>query len=344
MEQRFPYLYAWDFKKNSAYFVHIDREDLHKSSFLDQRISAKDNTLVTHDIQAALGVSTEKPGEVPVFIFHTAFCCSTLLARSLDMPGKTLVFREPLTLLQLADLKRGFSKAPFEYHRLLMRTMQFLTDLSVCEEKIIIKPTNLANNLITDLIAVYPTTRILLLHDDLEPFIISVLKRPDESVTGMNLFLKRFLADNPADLHFLDAQISGKLHLQAALAWALQKSELNKAMGEQSSQIRTIHTSDFLTRPETILSEASKWLNLDLDKNSFNGITDTPLWGLNAKHPEKRYDVEQRAKEQREFQSRFAPMIEEARTWLTHTAGLMPNPFPIDLRLSPVQDIVNKTP
>lgn len=335
MQKKFLYLYAWDFKKNSAYFVHVDREDLYKSSFLDQRIHAKDNTLVTKDIQTVLGNSIETHSKTPVFIFHTAFCCSTLLARSLDFPGKTLVLREPLTLLQLADLKRGFTRTPHEYNSTLARTMQLLTNSPLHEGKVIIKPTNLANNLIPDLIALYPNTRILLLHDNLEPFLTSVLKRPNESITGIQLFLKRFLADNPVTPQALDSQIKGKLHFEAALAWALQKNALNKIIAKQSGRIRTIHTSDFLMHPETVLPAITQWLKLDLDEIDFSSITSSPLWSVNAKHPDKRYSANQRAREQIDLQNRFSQAINEALSWLMDTVCLMPEPFPTNLSLLP---------
>lgn len=336
MQGKTSYLYAWDFNNNLAHFIELDREDLYNSSFLDQRISAKDNSLTTASIDTVMTQSIhDATHTTPVFIFHTAFCCSTLLARSLDIPGKTLVFREPLTLLQMADLKRGLSKTSRDYQPLLAMTLKKLTNSFIHEKQIIIKPTNLANNLIADLINIYPTTRILLLYDDFESFLASVLKRPQESATGIDLFLKRLLADTSRSPQKISNSETGeKLHLKAALAWALQKLELNDAVTKYADWIRIIYTPDFLASPEPVLLETARWFNLNLAPGAFHNIANSPLWGVNAKHPAQRYDASLRAKEKAQLINHFKPMIEEAKSWLADSDSLMPDSFPNKLMLT----------
>jgi hypothetical protein len=38
------------------------------------------------------------------FVFHTAFCCSTLLARALDVPGSSMGLKEPSVLVDFASV------------------------------------------------------------------------------------------------------------------------------------------------------------------------------------------------------------------------------------------------
>lgn len=328
LQNKTSYLYAWNFRDKAAWLVDMDREDFYQSSFLDQRIIVKNHDVRSQPIDRYLNRVNEQRIGNPAFIFHTAFCCSTLLARSLDFPGQTMVFREPLTLLQLADLKRGLSQSDQAYDLLLEKTLQSLLNSSFSERRVVIKPTNLANNLLPDLIAIAPSAKFLLLHDELEPFMISVLKRPEESATGIQHFLNRFLLDNPMEDRSLLTQTRGKLHYQAALAWALQKRYLNNVLESNAASIRTIQTPRLLEEPTNALASISEWLALDLDSQPFSDIVTTPVWNRNAKHPGKRYDPEQRAREQASLRLRFASAVDDATQWLNNGIRIMPEAFP----------------
>lgn len=330
---RVPYLYAWNFRENAAWFIEMDREDFHNSIFLDQRIAAKQREVTPRPIDTVLGENVEEREVRKAFIFHTAFCCSTLLARSLDRPGQTMVYREPMTLLQLADLKRGLSGSGHDWNPLLKTTLHHQFYGTAFEDRVLIKPTNLANNLLPDLIRLYPDARFLLLHDELEPFLVSVLKRPAESMTGIQQFLNRFLLDTPPGNQSVVTQARGKLHYQAALAWALQKRYLTAVLHEHPESIRTLCTPKLLEQPAGILTATSAWLGLDFGGGHFADIASSPLWNRNAKHPGKHYDARQRAREQHDLRKRLADPIAEATEWLAHDTGLFPATFRQDLEL-----------
>ncbi len=333
IRHRVPYLYAWNLRDNAAWFLEMDREDFHRSSFLDQRIAARNRDIATRPIDALLSENVEERRVRKAFVFHTAFCCSTLLARSLDWPGQTMVYREPMTLLQLADLKRGLSGSAHGFDRLLETTLNHQFNRVSSEDRVLIKPTNLANNLLPDLIRLYPEARFLVLHDDLEPFLVSVLKRPDESVGGIQQFLNRFLLDAPPVDQAVVAQTRGKLHYQAALAWALQKRYLLGVLQNHPEPMRTLRTPDLLGQPARALTAISAWLRLDIEGGQFEDISSSPLWNRNAKHPGKRYDARQRAREQADIKDRLAAPIAEAVHWLARDTGLMPEAFRQDLEL-----------
>jgi hypothetical protein len=89
----------------------------------------------------AAGVAWPKT-PLPV-ILHVSFCGSTLLARMLDVPGRTIVYREPAFQIALAD--RHAAGEPVEA-LLLPSTAAFTRP--VAGATAIVKPTNWANALL----------------------------------------------------------------------------------------------------------------------------------------------------------------------------------------------------
>lgn len=327
------YLYAWDFKADEARFLPLDRDALARSSFLDQRIAADLSTVRPAGISEVLAHPVGRPDRPPAFIFHTAFCCSTLLARSLDLPGQTLVLREPATLLQLADLKRGLAATERRLPALLAPTLNLLVRPFAPRERVLIKPTNLVNNLIPELLAACPGARVLILYDGLEAFLISVLKRPRESERGIAHFLDRLLRDPAARLFPGEVTGVSGLPRQAALAWALQRHALASWLDTRPGNVRILDTPRLLGEPLAALQAAAGWLDLGISGKSLQDVSAGPIWKQHAKHSGHGYTPTRRGEEQALARRVLAEPLRQATDWAAHVPGLIPQPLPPDLQL-----------
>lgn len=330
------FLYAWNLGGERARFLTVERRTLEASGFLDQRISADRSRLC--DVGAAELLGEEIVGAIrdPGFIFHTAFCGSTLLARSLDLPGRSLVLREPSALLQLADLRRGLSTSGLTADTLLPTTLDLLARPFIAGERVILKPTNLANNLVSEIVKLRAGAKVLLLYDDLEPFLLSVLKRPRESKIGIRQFLIRFTADMPKGGEALVDTASLSLPEQAALAWTLQMRSLASSLATGMEQrVRILRASELFGAPETTLAAAARWLGVNLAETEAAAIVAGPRWNRHAKDPRLAYNPDRRNEEQRLARRLLARPVREglafARTRL-RTDGV---DFPPTLRLLP---------
>ena len=87
-------------------FGRVSRDDLAHEAFLDQRMSGSVRAVQEHPVREIVAQAGEFPAELPVFVFHSAFCCSTLLARAFDAPGRCLSLKEPDVLMGLANALR----------------------------------------------------------------------------------------------------------------------------------------------------------------------------------------------------------------------------------------------
>src|SRR5215472_11999559 len=157
-------------------FVRVDRDDLVREPFLDERWQREQLPHRWHRVE-------EVTRQLPVrlarprlnFIWHTAFCCSTAISRALDLPGRNLSLREPEVLTTLATARRsgspGFDDAAQAVFSPLARP--FFAGAAVT-----LKPTNSANNLAQEA-ARLTSGKMLFLYSDLPSFILAIAKRSE---------------------------------------------------------------------------------------------------------------------------------------------------------------------
>lgn len=123
------------------HFARVEVDRLRRLSFLDGRdlVGEPGPTVAVSALARALG---DKPLPLPM-IFHVSFCRSTLLSRMLDIPGHSIVYREPAIQIELADRHvQGIAvdKALAVATALLGRPID--------GARAVVKPTNWANVLI----------------------------------------------------------------------------------------------------------------------------------------------------------------------------------------------------
>lgn len=178
--------------------AQVPVEDLRAAPFLDHRLATDgvQQSTAIDAIEQALAPTSA----APVFIVHSAFCGSTLLAGLLDETGACLALKEPHVLAQLANAKRAaggtalatLDAAPFT--RALDAALALMRGHDTPHT--LIKPTNFANNLIPELLA--RDARILFLHSGLESFLQSLVRRGAEASVFIRQLWRVMLADGLA--------------------------------------------------------------------------------------------------------------------------------------------------
>ena len=148
-------LHRIDVSAGKLLFLRVDHDRLASASFIDGRTQITDGAARTMSIAEALAAADELPPPPPRrFIFHVAFCGSTLLSRILTRPGRSLVLREPNVLVDLANWTAALAKAGRRDERLAPLVRLAAANLSAPwapDEKVTIKPSNWATNLLPDL-------------------------------------------------------------------------------------------------------------------------------------------------------------------------------------------------
>jgi hypothetical protein len=94
----------YDESQDLVHFVRLTREEHRAVTFItDQYISADAPRLVLRRSDVAAAAAPPAPLHL---IFHSAYCCSTLLARAVDIEGVSMGLKEPLILNDLTGWRR----------------------------------------------------------------------------------------------------------------------------------------------------------------------------------------------------------------------------------------------
>jgi hypothetical protein len=163
-------------------FCHMSRKSYQSSPFLDHRLVRLDAETAYLPMPDIGTLAVPAPRLPAHFIFHSAFCCSTLLSRHLEAASECLVLREPDCLYQVATLLRFRGRPPVhqlpedEWNGVYRLITRLLARSDRPELPVLIKPSDGCNNLMTRLLASLSDSSAVFLYSSLERFLVAVLK------------------------------------------------------------------------------------------------------------------------------------------------------------------------
>jgi hypothetical protein len=166
-----------------AQFMRMQPEELSQLAFLDASELHKPIELelpLAEFIRQACNVHAQHAFGM---IYHSAFCCSTYLARCLEVVGIGQSLKEPYALTQLAfyqadDTYQQFAKAS-EWDDVLRGSLDFLTHPRVENAFSLIKSHNFCIALAPDIARLFAgRVRSVFIYSDLHSFLVSTLKSP----------------------------------------------------------------------------------------------------------------------------------------------------------------------
>lgn len=308
-----------DTERKSLSFVRTNRSDVSSAPFLDERFTQgrREVRLVPiTDAQSALAHS--RSNDEAAFIFHTAFCCSTLLASVLDRPGRVLSLKEPGVLMSLANVRRtdpDLGHSDSQYQRLTNTVFALLARRFSVGESILIKPTNAANILLEPVLL--SGARFLLLYSDLPGFLVSVIKKGEAGRYFMRHLFNIFRLDRPDIDAWPERQRLLLTDLQvAALVWNIQM-ELFEAVLQAAGdkQVRTLNGDDFLENTVKALTGTQEFLGLGYDRDEIAQIADNPQFRRHSKFSTQVYDLNMRKAERATVEEQYSEEIATTIDW-----------------------------
>ena len=280
--------------------------ELRSAAFIDGRSDIWDGPPVVVSFDAVPAASSEP---VP-YIFHMSFCGSTLLARLLDCPGKTMALKEPNCLVDLADWKTALGQhASEDFEPVLRFATAMLSRAWTANEKILIKPSSWANNLIGDLDA----SRAVFVTIGRDRFVEAVLRGGTPRLAfaaRLAAHLSPFVAQGPQQVQAAIDSTPDPVGRTARLA--LVAHDLQQRLSERAAGTR-IDFAEIEGDPFGAASRAAAALDLGLDAADIQ--SNCERWaGANAK-ADASFSADQRRAENEQVRAAYGSLIEEALRW-----------------------------
>jgi hypothetical protein len=291
----------------------LDLATLGEMSFLGRRNLSGWETAARVDLEN-YAQGSPALDSAPAFIFHTAFCCSTLLARALHSPPAVVALKEPNTLLRLADQVRSL---PADV--LARRTAAVVRVLGQPWHpggRVLIKPTNVVAPLMPALLAATPGTPAILLYSTLREFLISCFKKLPAAEERMQVMAGQVLPGTGliARLGLTQLQELGFVE-NCVLTWYTQIERYAQVLaGPEGARLRTLDMASLLAQPEVAVLACARWLKLDLNEATVRDRVAVEF-ARHAKSPEANYSPDQRDAEKQLLLGHFGDVIEQALGW-----------------------------
>lgn len=152
-------------------FVRVPREGHRAVTFLtDEYLSGVDDFVAVPRVAIDPGAIAKAPLQ---FVFHSAYCCSTLVARMFDAPGLSMGLKEPQLLNDMIGWRRRGAE-PKRLASTLDASLALISRPFAAGEMVVAKPSNIVNSLSPAILALRPEARAIQLYAPIEEFLASV--------------------------------------------------------------------------------------------------------------------------------------------------------------------------
>ena len=272
-----------DLARGECGFLGLDPGAYRGSAFLDHRLRSGRRESFRAPLDAMARVTDGSATQPINYIFHTSFCCSTLVSRCLDMEGACTGLREPGVLMQMANEKRFAAAAPDRnqgWQQALGTVLSLLAKCRAEGEAVLIKPTNAANNLAEDALGMPRTGGVLLLHSNLKYFLVSILKKGEPGRAFVRQLFAIMRADSESTRALDPEALSRLTDLQvAAFTWYAQMDNYLRLLQQfPDKRIATLDCDVFLAEPLETLVKLCAFFGIEADKERLAGVVAGPAF------------------------------------------------------------------
>ena len=275
------FAYRYDPQHDAIQFIQADRAAQRAAAFL------RDEYLPTAAAMIPLGReevlrAAPPPGKVH-YIFHSAYCCSTLLARAFDAPGHAMGLKGPPILNDLVGWNlRGADRARLAM--VLDQSLSLLARPFGAGEATIIKPSNIVNGLIAAMLGLKPQSRALLLYAPLSVYLPSIAKKGLWGRLWVRTLLLNLIKEGRIDLGFAPEQYIELSDLQvAAIGWIAQQAQFRDIVARHPGRVATLNSEVLLASPQEALTALDALFGTGLGPGEIDRIVAGPAFTENSK-------------------------------------------------------------
>jgi hypothetical protein len=309
--------HRYDAEGDAVHFVRADRALRRSVPFLtDEHLPPSAEPMPVPRNQALAAAPEPAPLH---FIFHSAFCCSTLLANAYDEGGIASSLKEPVILNDLVGWRhRG--AAPARVAEVLDGSLRLLARPFVAGEAVVVKPSNVVNALIPAILKMRPRAGAVLVYAPLRVFLGSIAGKGLWGRLWVRDLLMKQLKDGMIELGFQPEDHLLQTDLQvAAVGWLAQQQMFARIAGQYPDRVRTLESETLLARPQEALAALDELFGLARENEDRDQII-ARVFRRHAKFGGD-FDRESRAADQRSAAELHGEEIEKVLAWAEAVAA-----------------------
>ena len=320
--------HRYDSTRDAVHFIKASKEDHRSAVFLTDEYlkGASDPKPVDRKFAASTG------NQVPLhFIFHSAYCCSTLLTRAFDIPGISMGLKEPVILNDMeGSLARGAVQTSWE--TVSKDLLSLLARPLEAHETIIAKPSSLINNIAPQIMAMRPDSRALFLYAPLEDYLGSIARKGMWGRLWVRDLMIKQLRHNLIHLGLQGDDYLGLTDLQtAAVGWLVQHAIFAHLYEQYGAErLLFLDSVSFMKHPKTALDKLSNHFGLKVSTERLTEIVTGPVFNTHSKTDED-FDMSSREADRNEGEQLHSDEIEKVYIWAQAVAdnARIPLNFPV---------------
>ena len=306
-----------DLQRQTLSFARLSREAYLESLFLGTefvRGHGDDLYEVRLDdvfLAAAAAQSVTKPIH---YVLHTAFCCSTLLARYFELLPDCFVMKEPQLL---AELGMPNTRCASQWPDLFCLTIRLLSRTYHAQQHPVIKANVPTNVLGRELLKQDSKATIIFLINPLRDFLLAALKsrRRRGQIRYWNHYTAMQVSHRIPELATVDPD---DLSDAEAIAywWLVNRFICNDLWeSEYCSRVLVVDGTELAEAPGNTLPGIMAHCGISLNEKQLKGLVNHSSVHKHAKDVSMFYDAESRRHEMMELEDRFAKEADRAMLW-----------------------------
>lgn len=319
--------HRYDAAQDAFQFRHVPREAHRKATFLTDEYLGEAAQIVAVPRPQALAAGAARASLH--FIFHSAFCASTMLVRALDVPGLAMGLSEPMLCNDMMGWRwRGADRR--QVAAVLDASLALLQRPFEPGEAVVVKPSNIFNPLIQAVMALRPESRALLLYAPLPVFLASVARKGLWCRLWARELLEGQLREGGVDMGFGPADFFRQSDLQvAAIGWLVQHRQFGRiaqALGPE--RVATLDSEALTAAKPDHLRALARHFGLGLTDALEQAMLANPALTNHSKFGQA-FSAEDRAAEQDFARRAYGDEIDKVHGWALEVARV--NGIAIDL-------------
>ena len=301
--------HRYDPTQDAVQLIEVTRARRRKSAFLTDEYLGPHTPVVLPRAE----LEAQRPATTPRhFIFHSAFCCSTLLAAALDVDGVATSFKEPVILNDVVGwLHRGGDRPAIA--TALKSGIDALIPFGA-REAVVIKPSNVVNGLASGIMGLFPEAHAILMYAPLRAYVASIARKGLWARVWVRTLLSKQLHEGFVRLGFEQRDYFKLTDLQvAAVGWIAQHQLFAEMAARWPARVRTLDSEALIADPRAHLAAAADLFGLSLSERQIDAII-ADVFARDAKDG-KPFAAGQRAETARVGGSLHADEIDKVAVW-----------------------------